>query len=146
MSMKYYPTDGNLARKTEVINIYPDLVLDSAAQPNHDIVGEDSIPAATPDSIAAKYYELQHLCYPLPTDDALRGGQIMEIARYIQVEGKRGAEQLALSVAGFRSELSDNLIAQELASTLMNELAQYNDPVQKSAPQEKTHHRKSQER
>lgn len=146
MSMKYYPTDGNLARKTEVINIYPDLVPDSATQPHHDIVGEDSIPAATPDSIAVKYYELQHLCYPLPTDDALRGGQIMEIARYIQVEGKRGAEQLALSVAGFRSELSDNPIAQELAATLMNELAQYSEPGRDDTLRQSAHRKKSQER
>lgn len=146
MSMKYYPTDGNLARKVEEIYVFPDLVPDSAAKSHPEAADEAAILAVTPDSIAIKYYELQHMCYPLPEDSVLRSGQIMEITRYIQIEGKRGAEQLALSVAGFRSELSDNPIAQELASALMNELAQYNEPGQGAALQQKVHHKKSQER
>lgn len=85
-------------------------------------------PSATPGRIAAQYCTLLHECYPLPTDSEARKSQVAEIVNYLQKDGKRGADQMTLAVAGFGASFPDNAAVQELASSLMAELAQYNEP------------------
>ena len=103
-------------------------------------------PAATPGRIAAQYCTLLHECYPLPTDDEAHGGQIAEIVKYLQKKGRRGADQMALAVAGFGATFSDNAAVQKQAEALMKELAQYDAPRLAEVQQRKPTHRKSQER
>ena len=103
-------------------------------------------PAATPGRIAAQYCTLLHECYPLPTDDEAHGGQIAEIVKFLQKEGKRGADQMALAVAGFGATFSDNVAVQKQAEALMKELARYDAPGLDEARQRKPKHKKSQER
>lgn len=103
-------------------------------------------PTATPGRIAAQYCTLLHECYPLPTDDEAHGGQIAEIVKFLQKEGKRGADQMALAVAGFGATFSDNAAVQKQAEALMKELAQYDAPRLAEVQQRKPTHRKSQER
>lgn len=98
-------------------------------------------PTATPGSIAARYYELLHQCYPIPRDDKLRAAQVAEITQYLLKEGKHGANQMSLAVAGFGAEAPDNAAVQKLASALIVELAQYDSPGRECAPQEKGHKR-----
>ena len=102
--------------------------------------------SSTPGRIAAQYCALLHECYPLPTDAETHGGQIAEIIKYLQKEGTRGANQMALAVAGFGATFSDNAAVQKLASSLMAELAQYNEPGLDEAQRQKPRHRKSPER
>ena len=102
--------------------------------------------SSTPGRIAAQYCALLHECYPLPTDAETHGGQIAEIIKYLQKEGTRGANQMALAVAGFGATFSDNAAVQRLASSLMAELAQYNEPGLDEAQRQKPRHRKSPER
>ena len=103
-------------------------------------------PSATPGRIAAQYCTLLHECYPLPTDDEAHGGQIAEIVKYLQKEGKRGADQMALAVAGFGTTFSDNAAVQKQAEALMKELAKYDAPGREEARQRKPKQKKSQER
>ena len=103
-------------------------------------------PTATPGRIAAQYCTLLHECYPLPTDDEAHGGQIAEIVKFLQKEGRRGADQMALAVAGFGATFSDNAAVQKQAEALMKELAQYDAPRLAEVQQRKPTHRKSQER
>lgn len=98
-------------------------------------------PAATPGRIAAQYCELLHQCYPLPQNESLRAGQIAEIVQFVQKEGRRGTNQIALAAAGFRASFRDNSTVQKLASDLVAELTQYNEPGQR-----KPRHKRSQER
>ena len=102
--------------------------------------------SSTPGRIAAQYCVLLHECYPLPTDAETHGGQIAEIIKYLQKEGTRGANQMALAVAGFGATFSDNAAVQKLASSLMAELAQYNEPGLDEVQRQKPRHRKSPER
>ena len=102
--------------------------------------------AATPGSIAAKYYDFLHECYPLSRDNELRAGQIEQIVQYLRKEGKGGADQLALAVAGMGASFPDNAAVQELARSLAEELTQYNGPGQANAQRQKLKHKKSQER
>lgn len=102
--------------------------------------------SSTPGRIAAQYCALLHECYPLPTDAETHGGQIAEIIKYLQKEGTRGANQMVLAVAGFGATFSDNAAVQRLASSLMAELAQYNEPGLDEAQRQKPRHRKSPER
>lgn len=103
-------------------------------------------PAATPGRIAAQYCTLLQECYPLPKDDEAHGGQIAEIVKFLQKEGKHGADQMALAVAGFGASFPDNAAVQELATSLTAELAQYDAPGPDDARQQKPKHKKSQER
>lgn len=103
-------------------------------------------PSATPGRIAAQYCTLLHECYPLPTDSEARKSQVAEIVNYLQKDGKRGADQMTLAVAGFGASFPDNAAVQELASSLMAELAQYNEPGLDEARQQKPKHKNSQER
>lgn len=103
-------------------------------------------PSATPGRIAAQYCTLLHECYPLPTDSEARKSQVAEIVKYLQKDGKRGADQMTLAVAGFGASFPDNAAVQELASSLMVELAQYNEPGLDEARQQKPKHKNSQER
>ena len=102
--------------------------------------------SSTPGRIAAQYCALLHECYPLPTDAETHGGQIAEIIKYLQKEGTRGANQMALAVAGFGATFSDNAAVQKLASSLMAELAQYNEPGLDEVQRQKPKHKKSPER
>ncbi len=103
-------------------------------------------PASTPGRIAAQYCALLHECYPLPSEDAAHDGQIAEIVRYIQKQGKRGVGQMAQAVAGFGITFSDNATVQKLVSSLMAELAQYNESGMDEARQQKSKRRQPQER
>lgn len=103
-------------------------------------------PSGTPGRIAAQYYELTHRCYPLPRDPGLRAGQIADIAQFIQKEGKHGANQMSLAVAGLGASFPDKVTVQELASSLIQELAQYHEPGQEAVRHQKAGRKKSQER
>ena len=103
-------------------------------------------PSATPGRIAAQYCTLLHECYPLPTDDEIHSGQIAEIVKSLQKEGKRGADQMALAVAGFGATFSDNAAVQKQAEALMKELARYDAPGLDEARQRRRKHKKSPER
>ena len=81
--------------------------------------------ADTPGSIAAKYCDFLHECYPLPEENGLRSGQIAEIVQFIQREGKVGVSQLKLAVRGMSLAFADNAAVQELAKSLTEELTQY---------------------
>ena len=102
--------------------------------------------AATPGSIAAQYYSFLHKCYPLPEDNELRSGQISEVVQYLQREGRSGANQLSLAIAGLAAGLPDDPAVQESAKTLIAELAQYNEPRQADVQRPKPQRKKSQER
>lgn len=103
-------------------------------------------PSATPGRIAAQYYELMHQCYPLPRDPELRARQIADFVQFIQKEGKHGANQMSLAVAGFGASFPDNAAVQELASSLIKELAQYDEPGREDVPRKKESRKKSPER
>ncbi len=103
-------------------------------------------PSATPGRYAAQYYELQHLCYPLRRDETQRQPWIREVVQYILQEGEHGAEQMALTVAGFAARWPDNEAVQKLAAELVQELGEYREPERDTAPKQKAPRRKSQER
>ena len=103
-------------------------------------------PAATPGSIAAQYYNFLHECYPLPKDEDIRTAQIDEVIQFLRREGKTGADQLSLAIAGLAATLPDNPTVQNLASVLMAELAQYNEPGQADPQRHRPQRKKSQER
>lgn len=102
--------------------------------------------ASTPGRIAAQYCALLHECYPLPSEDAAHDGQIAEIVRYIQKQGKRGVDQMAQAVAGFGVTFSDNVAVQKQAEALIKELSRYDTPGLDEARQRKPKQKKSQER
>ena len=102
--------------------------------------------ANTPGRIAARYYDLLHLCYPVPENDSVRGAQVAEIVKFLQQEGKRGADQMSLAAAGFGASFPDNAAVYELASSLMAELAQYDAPGRAGIQRQKPKHKDSPER
>ncbi len=102
--------------------------------------------AGTPGRIAAQYCELLHQCYPIPRDDALRGGQIAQVVQYIRTEGKSGVEQLSLAVAGLGASFPDNAAVQKLAPALIKELARYKESGREDAPRQKAEQKKTRER
>ena len=103
-------------------------------------------PAATPGNIAAQYYTFLHECYPLPRDEDIRAAQIDEIIQFLRREGKAGADQLSLAISGLAASLPDNPTVQNLASVLIAELAQYDEPGQADVRRQKLRQKKSQER
>ena len=103
-------------------------------------------PSATPGRVAALYYELLHLCDPLPEDTALRKGQIAEIVQFIQQSGKYSVNQLSLAVSSLQDGHPDNAAVQELTSTLKTELSNYDGPEQNAVQHQRPRHRKSPER
>ncbi len=103
-------------------------------------------PSATPGRVAALYYELLHLCDPLPEDTALRKGQIAEIVQFIQQSGKYSVNQLSLAVSSLQAGHPDNAAVQELTSTLKTELSNYDGPEQNAVQHQRPRHRKSPER
>ena len=103
-------------------------------------------PAATPGNIAAQYYSFLHECYPLPRDEDIRAAQIDEVIQFLWREGKTGADQLSLAIAGLAATLPDNPTVQNLASVLRAELAQYNEPGRADVRRQKPQRKKSQER
>ena len=127
----YEPVDGN----RQMLSIVPFAEWDNPY-----------FSAATPGSIAAKYYDFLHECYPLSRDGELRAGQIEQVVQYLQKEGKGGADQLAQAVAGMGASLPDNAAVQELASSLIQELAQYQEPMRNDVQRKKPQRKKSQER
>ena len=127
----YEPVDGN----RQMLSIVPFAEWDNPY-----------FSAATPGSIAAKYYDFLHECYPLSRDSELRAGQIEQVVQYLQKEGKGGADQLAQAVAGMGASLPDNAAVQELASSLIQELAQYQEPMRNDVQRKKPQRKKSQER
>ena len=103
-------------------------------------------PSATPGRFAAQHYELQHLCYPLRKDDALRPSWIKQVVQYIQSEGEQGIENLTMSVAGLAAGLPDNAAVQEMAAEMIRELGEYKESGRGTVPKQKTHPKKSRER
>lgn len=83
---------------------------------------------ATPGNIAAQYYSFLHECYPLPRNEDVRAAHIDEVIQFLRREGKTGADQLALAIAGLAASLPDNPTVQNLTSVLMAGLVQYNEP------------------
>ena len=102
--------------------------------------------SSTPGSIAAQYCNLLYECYSLRMDDDIRAAQVAKVIQYLQWKGKTGANQLSLAVASFAAELHDNPAIQKLASVLMAELAQYNEPGQADAQRQKPQRKRNQER
>ena len=102
--------------------------------------------AATPGNIAAQYYSFLQECYPLPRDEDIRAAQIDEVIQYLWREGKTGADKLSQAIAGLAASLPDNPAVQNLASVLMAELAQYNEPGRADARRQKPRRKKSLER
>ena len=103
-------------------------------------------PSNTPGRLAAQYCALLRECHPNLPDDGQRGGQIAEIIKFVQQEGKRGADQMSLAIAGFGASFPDNARVQALASSLMAELARYDGPERDAAEKRKAPHKKSRER
>ena len=103
-------------------------------------------PSATPGNIAAQYYSFLHECYPLPRDEDVRAAQIDEVIQYLQREGKTGADKLSQAIAGLAASLPDNPTVQNLASVLMAELAQYNEPGQADVQRQRPRRKRDQER
>lgn len=115
--------------------LHPDAQIDVSIDRQADerppvLLSQDSVSAATPGSIAAKYCDFLHECYPLPKEDGIRDGQIAQIVQYLQKERNAGVSQLKLAVTGLATSFADNAAVQELAKSLTEELSQY----QKSAP------------
>ena len=100
----------------------------------------------TPGRLAAQYCALLRECYPNLPDGGQRGGQIAEIIKFVQQEGKRGADQMSLAVAGIGASFPGNARVQALASSLMAELARYDGPERDAAEKRKAPHKKSRER
>ncbi len=98
------------------------------------------------EDIAAKYYEFQHLCYPLEKDDTKRQAWMGQIVQYIQNEGKCGAKRLALMVVELASQQPDNMAIQSLASELGQELRLYDKLKVDDASKQKAHRKNSMER
>ena len=96
--------------------------------------------------IAAQYCNFLHECYPLQRDEDIRAAQIDEVIQYLWQEGKAGADQLSLAIAGLAATLPDNPTVQNLASVLMAELAQYNEPGRAEAQRQKLQRKRDQER
>ena len=96
--------------------------------------------------IVAQYCSFLHECYPLPRDEDIRAAQIDEVIQFLQREGKAGADQLSLAIAGLAASLPDNATVQNLASKLMAELAQYNEPVRADVQRQKPRRNRPQER
>ena len=84
--------------------------------------------------------------YPLPRDEDIRAAQIDEVIQFLRREGKTGADQLALAIAGLAATLPDNPTVQNLASVLMAELAQYNEPGQTDPQRQRPRRKRDQER
>ncbi len=103
-------------------------------------------PSNTPGRLASQYCALLRECYPNLPDDGQHGGQIAEIVKFVQQEGKRGADQMSLAVAGLGASFPDNARVQALASSLMAELARYDGPERDAAGKRKAPHKKSRER
>ena len=106
----------------------------------------DGFSAATLESIATQYCNLLYECYSLPKDDDIHAAQVTKVIQYLQWKGKAGTNQLSLAVASFAAEQPDNPTVQELASVLMAELAQYNEPGRADARRQRPQRKKSQER
>lgn len=102
--------------------------------------------SATPGSIAARYYDFLHECYPLPKDKTSRYGQIREVVRFLQKEGKNGANQMTLAAAAMVSA-TDGIseTAKMRADALVKELAMFKGSGKEQTPQ-KGQRRKSPER
>lgn len=103
-------------------------------------------PAPTPGSIAARYDDLLHRCYPAPRDEALRKAQVEDVIHYIQREGSRGAIQMSMVIGGLAAGCPDNAAVQELAAELTRELSHYGEQEQSVEPRQKAQRKKSRER
>lgn len=103
-------------------------------------------PAATPGSIAARYDDLLHRCYPAPRDEALRKAQVEDVIHYIQREGSRGVIQMSSVIGGLAAGCPDNAAIHELAAELTRELSHYGEQEQSAAPKQKAQRKKSRER
>ena len=114
--------------------------------PIRESVQEPPKTGATPESIATQYCIFLHECYPLPKDEDLRAAQIDEVVQFLRREGKTGADQLALAIAGLAATLPDNPTVQNLASGLRAELAQYNEPGRADVLRQKPQRKRDQER
>lgn len=102
--------------------------------------------SATPGSIAARYYDFLHECYPLPRDKTNRYGQIREVVRFLQKEGKSGANQMTLAVAAMVSATEGiSETAKMKADALVKELAMFKGSGKEKTTQ-KGQRRKSPER
>ena len=114
--------------------------------PTRESVKEPPRTDAALESIAAQYYSFLHECYPLPKDEDIRSAQIDEVIQYLLWEEKTGADKLSQAIAGLAASLPDNSTVQNLASILMAELAQYNEPGQADVQRQRPQRKKSHER
>ena len=102
--------------------------------------------SATPGSIAARHYDFLHECYPLPRDKTSRYGQVREVVRFLQQEGKSGANQMTLAAAAMVSSTEGLSEAAKMkADALIKELAMFKGSGKEKTPQ-KGQRRKSPER
>ena len=114
--------------------------------PAQEPVQEPPETGATLESIATHYYSFLHECYPLSMDEDIRAVQIDEVIQFLRREGKAGADQLSLAIASLATTLPDNPTVQNLASVLMAELAQYNEPGRADVRRQKPRRKRDPER
>jgi len=103
--------------------------------------------SGTPGSIAARYCAFLDAYYSLPEEEPdNRGGKILQVVRFLQKEGKYGADQMSLSVAQMVSAkegLSETVRIR--ADALQKELSDFDGPRKEKAVQ-KGRRKKSPER
>ena len=138
--------NDNAIRAAKRLDCIRPLTEETPAQVQAESVQEPPRTGAALESIATQYCIFLHECYPLPKDDELRAAQIDEVVQYLQREGKTGADQLSLAIAGLAATLPDNPAVQNLASVLMAELAQYNEPGRADVLRQKPQRKRDQER
>ncbi len=102
--------------------------------------------AATPGSIAARYYDLLRLRYPAPPDETLRQKQVGAVVQYLLKERTAACRDLIRAATQFAADMPENTDAQKVASALIRELTHYDGPGREHAPQEKAGHKRSRER
>lgn len=92
--------------------------------------------SGTPGSIAARYYDFLHECYPLPKEEKSRNEQVMEVVRFFRQDGKRGANQMTLAAAAMASAVEGvSETAKIKTDALIKELALFKGSGKEKARQ-----------
>ena len=131
--------------------IRPYEYVDGYWQPMTDIPFEEwdnpYFSSATPGSIAARYCAFLDAYHAHPEEgQRSRSEQIAEVVQFLQREGKRGANQMTLAIAGMVSSTEGiSETAKMRADALIKELAMFKGSGKEKTPQ-KGQRRKSAER
>ncbi len=139
------------AQKIGFDRIRPHEYIDDRWQAMPDIPFEEwdnpYFSSGTPGSVAARYCDFLDAYHSFPEEEQdNRSEKILQVVRFLQKEGKHGADQMSLSVAQMIStagEISDTVRIR--ADSLLKELAAFNGPRTEKTVQ-KGQRSKSQER